>query len=199
MRMMSQAVHRPLLPALVALALLVACDATTGPERAPSPELASNGEALAARGPEHGLNIIEITDRETFAPPGGWFTPSGPLITCGAAGTFSKTYSGTGTMTHAGRDSSFAEWQTCGIEAGHLVVRGTGTIFTASGDAMYATFVQTFNLVSAEAVTFDIALTTTGGTGRFEGATGAASGVGSRQGSVASWQLTGTIFLAPKH
>lgn len=197
MRTMLQAVRRSFLPVLVGLAALTACGAPTTPQRSASPELRSGAGPLADRSPE--LRIISITDRENFAPIGGWSNPSGPTITCGPL-TLQTTYLGYGVMTHAGKDNSRAVWQSCAFNAeGHLVVHGVGALTTASGDSLLVEFVQTFTTLLPNTSTFDIVMTITGGTGRFEGATGQSVGVGSRHDGLASWELTGTLFLTPKH
>lgn len=197
MRTMSQAVRRSLFPVLVGLAALAACDAPTMPQRGASPGLPSSAGPLADRSP--GLQIISITDREDFAPIGGWSSPSGPTITCGPL-SLQTTYLGYGVMTHAGKDNSRAVWQSCHFDAeGHLVVNGAGSLTAASGDSLIVEFVQTFTTLLPNTSTFDIAMTIVDGTGHFEGATGEAIGVGGRQDGLASWQLTGTVFLTPKH
>ncbi len=195
MRTMLRAVRRSCWPVLVGIAALAACDTPTVPRQA-SPELRSGAGPLADRLPR--LQSISMTDREDFAPIGGWSNPTGPTITCGPL-TLQTTYLGYGVMTHGGKDSSRAVWQACHFDAaGHLVVNGAGALATASGDSLIVDFVQTFTTLLPNTSTFDIVMTITDGTGRFEGATGLAVGVGSRQDGLASWQLNGTFFLTPK-
>jgi hypothetical protein len=194
---MLHAVRRSFISALVGLAALAACDTPTGPRQPASPELRSGTGPLADRLP--GLQIINFTDREDFAPIGGWSNPSGPTITCGPL-SLQTTYLGYGVMTHGGKDDSRAVWQSCHFDAeGHLVVNGAGSLTTAPGDSMHVTFVQTFTTLLPNTSTFDIVMAIVGGTGRFAGAIGTAAGVGGRQDGRASWQLTGTLFLTPKH
>ncbi|HSQ32815.1 MAG TPA: hypothetical protein VLN49_23325 [Gemmatimonadaceae bacterium] len=196
MRTMLQAVRQSFLPVLAGLAALAACDTPTVPRQIASPELRSGTGPLADRLP--GLKIISMSDREDFAPIGGWSNASGPTITCGPL-TLQTTYIGSGVMTHGGKDSSRAVWQTCHFDAdGHLVVNGVGALATASGDSLIVEFVQTFTTLLPSTSTFDIVMTITDGTGRFEGATGQAIGVGGRQDDRASWQLNSTLFLTPK-
>lgn len=193
MRMWSHAVRRPLLPAVIGLAALVACEAPTVPERGLAAKPTTN-TAVVAGSSMPGLKPIQFTNREDFAPEGGWTSPA-HTINCGI-GQFPKTYVGSGTTTHLGSDKSFAEWMSCGPEAGYiLVARGVGQLIGARGDTISGTFVQRFvGALTAQSSTFTIEMTFTGGTGRYEGVQGVALGWGTRVGTVSSWQLSGTLF-----
>ena len=190
---------RPCVLVIAILAVLAACESPTTPAPKSVALLQSGHGSLADRSAGEGLRVVNFSNRETFAPIGGWEHPTGPTIACGPL-TLQSTYVGSGIMTHAGADHSIATWQTCTFTSPqNIVVTGVGAFEVASGDSIKGSFVQNFSAVTPTSSSFTIALTITGGTGRFEGATGQASAIGARQNFSASWVMNGTLFLPPKH
>jgi hypothetical protein len=118
---------------------------------------------------------------------------SGPVEACSVAGRFRTYGAGDGTGTHLGHFSVTASQ--CGLPGG-ITEGGRGTYTAANGDLLYFTYTGrtsrtdfTVNLTSAG--------TFVGGTGRFRGASGSATAIGSIDLSMGNaWTVwTGTISL----
>ena len=84
---------------------------------------------------------------------------------------------GEGQWTHLGKTTSDIRILVCNVAAGGLVASGTATHTGANGDAIEVDWEGLFNQ-QANTILFD-PIVITGGTGRFEGASGWASGGGS--------------------
>ena len=84
-------------------------------------------------------------------------------------------------------------WQSCEFVGGDLIATGTLTTTAANGDEITATFVMTFPApVPGAPNEFVVDLTIVGGTGRFAGVTGFATGQGTTiPPGRGAWELSG--------
>lgn len=159
---------RRLLPLLIGLAALAACENTTAPSRAVGTPSAT-AQVRAGDGPV----MVPITIRETYAP-----APDAVVVPCTPAEAgigLPETLIATGVGTHLGKITTTLVGTSCTVAASGIVAFiGTAVHTVANGDQLFASFVGTLTpgVLTLSSITF------TGGTGRFENATGSASGGG---------------------
>ena len=158
---------------------LAGCADGTAPT-APSPALGASEPALAARGgtalPFRGM--LEARESGQFQP---------------ATRTVLVRLEGTGTASHLGRYTLASEFT---LSPATLTAAGHITFTAANGDLLFATFTGR-SVVAGGIVTIVEALTITGGTGRFAGATGSATlqRTLTRATGVSSGSFEGTLDL----
>lgn len=176
----SPARTRPLVAALFALATVTACETATAPATDASLGIAAVAKQVG------GQKLVPFTDRQSLEATGG-------SIDCGPYGLAPADYAGSGVGSHLGRITSVSTWQTCEPVGDDLVVTGTMTTTAANGDEISSTFVMTFTaLVPGAPNEFVVDLTIVGGTGRFAGVTGFATGSGTTDPPLrGEWELSG--------
>jgi hypothetical protein len=192
-----------LLVSLLATTVTAACDRSaptlTGPDTS---ECRSTAACLVTRTPNMlvDANAEDHMRREgtegSMLPFKARYTfhfVSGPVEACSVAGFFRTYGAGEGTGTHLGHFSVTASQ--CGLPGG-ITEGGRGTYTAANGDLLYFTYT---GRTSRTGFTVNLSSSGTfvGGTGRFEGATGSATAIGSVDLSTGkAWDVwTGTISL----
>lgn len=134
--------------------------------------------------------MVPITIRETYAPaPDAVLAPCSPVEA--GVGLPSRLIA-TGVGTHLGKLSTVLLGTTCTVTApGVVAFTGTATHTTANGDQLFADFAGTLSpgVLTLSSITF------TGGTGRFENATGTGSGGGPADivTGAGAFEITGLI------
>lgn len=200
------------LPSLLLTFLLIGCQqsgTSTGSWLTPSAPSPLGGQATAdaasaqsVERPNRGHFVLNV-DHVQYAPPGTRSTFDGR---CSVPSLFIEFGKGTGEMTHGGR--SEVTWSHCTrTTAAHEITfrDGTMTMVTANGDVL--TFSYGIGSVTPVngVVAIDAPFAITGGTGRFEGASGAGTLHGEAPGRPQDLlagmpfeaEMTGTIRYAP--
>lgn len=151
---------RNVLPAVLAVATLAACESAT----APSAAVDESNEAAVLSGSVSGAAVpMELEFKQVS---------SGDLQYIGwcdqATGVGLAVAPGTGTATHVGRFE--VQQNQCVNLATGAVTDGASTLTAANGDEIYATYGGQFVLL--EPPTLDLVYRLSGGTGRFTHAQG---------------------------
>jgi hypothetical protein len=153
--------NRNLLPVVLAVATLAACESATAPSTAVDQSNRAavlSGSASGAAAVSIELKTKQVSSGETLVI--GWCDQAGGVLLTAAPGT--------GTATHIGR---FEVQQTqCVNPTTGAATDGVATLTAANGDEIYMTYDGQF--VPGEPPTADLFYTVTGGTGRFTHAQG---------------------------
>ena len=184
--------HRAVLPILLVSAALSGCDPVLDPEPAlagpPDPSV-----TLLARG-AFGKDMVPLTVREKIEAA----EDAVPIACEGGLQVDKNHWTGSATLTHLGQSAVDVRIESCRTELvpiGEMIHLWTATITNvytaANGDELRVTG----ELRSYEPTRIEVDVWITGGTGRFAGATGSASGEGSRaiDAYVAYDELNGVI------
>jgi hypothetical protein len=157
---------RHLFPASLAAVAIAGCAGDTpadpsSPAETPSPALASASANT------------QVPMRGTYEATGSFTTPP-----AGCAGFYS-TFEGGGRETHVGAYGITNDICTLAVDATHSTFSGGFTKVTASGERLFGTYTGTTTLTQAPGAGQPVGifailgeLTFTGGTGRFDGASG---------------------------
>jgi len=158
--------------------------------------LAGCETAIEPAGPYAGAAVVLPDGMVPFTVREAAWTPGDALpVLCepAAAGVvLPDRLLATGTASHLGVVNSVVLGESCAVDlgTGTVTMGGTAVHTAANGDQLFATWTGT---LVGPALTLNI--TFTGGTGRFEGATGSAVGPGSMDPATgrAEWQASGRI------
>lgn len=156
-------------PSLFVLCVTVAslaCDRAVPTSAGPVQADVTDLPALSLQGADQ---MVPFKARYTFQ------TVSGPVEPCGTSGRNRTFVEGEGNGTHLG--SFTISLSQCGLPGG-VLADGRGTFVAANGDLLHFTYTgQTTRTPTL--ITFISFVTFAGGSGRFDGATGAATALGS--------------------
>jgi hypothetical protein len=145
----------------------MACDGTVvSPEASEAPTFAMGGI--------HGPDMVPFKGDFAFSPT------DQPPVDC-VGGFSALDNSGAGNTSHMGKSVLVTVVTGCQFVSPFLVVQATGTVTGANGDATFSTGNQVFDLTAISpdnVLPFTFTGDITGGTGRFEGASGSFSGTG---------------------
>jgi hypothetical protein len=213
--------HGPLVTVLFGLLTLAACDAVSRPE-APTGPLAAGSFSAATSG-DGGSSVVPSTDdaalQSVERPYGAqlvWTTYA--FVTaaqsgdprfggrCSVPSRYVEFGNLRGEITHAGRSQGTGSHCVQGTpQTGITFTDGTLSFVTANGDVLAGTYGGgTLSAVDGRLV-LESSFTLTGGTGRFEGASGAGTQRGETTatppqvlaGAPIYFEQTGTITYAP--
>jgi hypothetical protein len=162
--------------------LLMACDGTVV-----SPE-ASEAPAFA-RGGIHGPDMVPIKGHFAIFPT------DQPPVPC-VAGIDAFGTSGSGNTSHLGTSVLVTVVTSCRFSYPFLYGDGTSTVTGANGDATFSTGTRVIDVtaISPDGVApFTFTGIITGGTGRFEGASGSFSGTGLSDPTGGTLSFQGTM------
>ena len=152
--------RRPsILPLALVAVLFVACDqprsTVTGPDAAYQAQRSSTAHEVPFKTSSYFSQVIAVVPE-----PG-----------CNATGEARRYLEGEGSATHLGRYT--VELSFC-ARAGGILADGLGTFVAANGDLLHFTFEGTSTFAPPFTVNFTSYSVFTGGTGRFDGASGRA-------------------------
>jgi len=114
------------------------------------------------------------------------------VLDCGGGVFFPHEFEGKGRFTHLGKVTSAIFADSCSVSGSTLEATGHATHTAANGDSVDVAFSGSANLATG-AIVFDI-IEITGGTGRFEGASGTLEGVGSISGTTGEFTVWGMLI-----
>jgi hypothetical protein len=154
-------------PAIASLSLVVIL--SVGCDHAPSPPTGPDAAFQAQRSSEQ--TVPFRTSSYVFQG-----IAAGPEPGCNAAGEARRYLTGEGSATHLG--SYTVELSFC-ARAGGILDDGLGTFVAANGDLLHFTFEGTSTFTPPFTLAFTSYSVFTGGTGRFDGASGEAVVTGS--------------------